>query len=50
MIMHFNMEDKPPEFLRVANSSVAKTFVFSPALAAFPLRVKEINDVLSGIF
>lgn len=50
MIMHFNMEDKPPGFLRVANSSVAETFVFSPALAAFPLRAKEINDVLLGIF
>lgn len=47
--MHFNM-DKTPEFLCIANSSVAETFVFSPALAAFLLRAREINDVLLGVF
>lgn len=50
MIMNFNMKDKIPEFLHDANSSVAETWSFFPALADFLLREKEINDVLLGIF
>ena len=49
--MNFNTEDKIPELLRDANSSVAESLSFSPALAEFFfLREKEINDVLLAIF